>query len=149
MIADALSIEAMSARVDELNRLIASLVDERRALAGKLICRLNLRSAAKANTLEDQAAAAVAASAAVFGVSPAEIRSRSRAQPAAFARQAAMTIAAEASGATLVEVGLVFGGRDHGTVSHARDAVSRRCETDPKIAQKIAQMRLLNSYDHR
>ena len=50
---------------------------------------------------------------------------RSRRQPEAFARQLAMALCYRMTHLSLMDVGAIFGGRDHGTVIHAGKVVDK------------------------
>ena len=71
----------------------------------------------------------VATTAAVYRIEPAALLGRERSQPTALARQMAMSIAVELTGATTIEIGRRFE-RDHGTVSHAIATVEDRRATE-------------------
>lgn len=60
-----------------------------------------------------------AAACAHFKISQAELLSRSRLEPVAWARQAAMYLSRELTNHSLPHIGRAFGGRDHTTVLHA------------------------------
>ncbi len=65
-----------------------------------------------------------------FGVSLDTLLSSSRTQPAAFARQVAMYLARELTGATLPTIGRAFGNRNHTTVLHACRRTTERMASD-------------------
>lgn len=60
-----------------------------------------------------------------------ELKSKSRTEAIAFPRQLAMYLCLTLANKSTTEVGLVFGGRDHTTVMHARDKIKDRLEKDP------------------
>jgi chromosomal replication initiator protein len=43
----------------------------------------------------------------------------------------------------LVEIGAVFGGRDHSTVIHSLDRVAGTLKEEPSFAQRVAKLRTL------
>lgn len=55
-------------------------------------------------------------------------------------RQVAMYITRELTNYALDHIGYSFGGRDHGTVKHACNAVVNRIATEPVFANQIATM---------
>ncbi len=62
----------------------------------------------------------------------------------AWPRQVAMFMSTRLTDLSLVAIGQAFGGRDHGTVIHARKTVEGRMEVDPK--EKRAVESLLNQF---
>jgi chromosomal replication initiator protein len=72
-----------------------------------------------------------------FGVSMEALLSSSRTQPAAFARQVAMYLARELTGATLPTIGRAFGNRNHTTVLHACRRTSERMAADREAYEAV------------
>ena len=72
----------------------------------------------------------VAAAADEVGVSRQELLARNRRPPVVWARQLAMYLARELTGASLPDIGRAFGGRNHTTVLHAVRRVERELERD-------------------
>lgn len=68
-----------------------------------------------------------------FNLSPSELKGKKRTRQVAFPRQMAMYISREVTEASMTDVGLEFGGRDHTTVMHACQRISSRMRTDPTI----------------
>ncbi|MDA3949854.1 MAG: chromosomal replication initiator protein DnaA [Spirochaeta sp.] len=68
-----------------------------------------------------------------FNLSPNELKGKKRTRQVAFPRQIAMFIAREITEASMTDIGLEFGGRDHTTVMHAYQRVESRMRTDPTI----------------
>lgn len=68
-----------------------------------------------------------------------------KARPRHFAhpRQIAMFFCRELTKYSLEEIGRCFGGRDHGTVIHAINAVKKEAETEPGFAEDLKKLRLL------
>jgi chromosomal replication initiator protein len=62
-----------------------------------------------------------------------QLKSKRRTQDLARARQIAMFLAREMTGASLNQIGRAFGGRDHSTVSHACQKISGETKTDPRF----------------
>jgi len=62
-----------------------------------------------------------------------QLKSKRRTQDLARARQVAMHLARDMTGASLNQIGRAFGGRDHSTVSHACNLVSELGKQDPKF----------------
>jgi chromosomal replication initiator protein len=72
-----------------------------------------------------------------FNLSPNELKGKKRTRQVAFPRQLAMYITREITEASMTDVGLEFGGRDHTTVMHACQRVESRMRTDPTIEDVI------------
>ena len=62
---------------------------------------------------------------------------KGRPQDVALARQAAMYLARELTGASLVSIGLHFAGRDHSTVIHACRTIEKKMEEDPVLKARV------------
>ncbi len=75
-----------------------------------------------------------------FGVSMDALLSSSRTQPAAFARQVAMYLARELTGATLPTIGRAFGNRNHTTVLHACKRTAARIAEDPSAYDTVQRL---------
>ncbi len=67
-----------------------------------------------------------------FGFTVDQLKSKRRTQDLARARQTAMHLARDLTGASLNQIGRSFGGRDHSTVSHACNLISELARTDPR-----------------
>lgn len=68
---------------------------------------------------------------------------KARPRHLAHPRQVAMFFSRELTKYSLEEIGRCFGGRDHGTVIHAINAVKREAETEPDFAEDLKRLRLL------
>jgi len=62
-----------------------------------------------------------------------QLKSKRRTQDLARARQIAMYLAREMTGASLNQIGRAFGNRDHSTVSHAYQKIQKEMKTDPRF----------------
>ena len=69
----------------------------------------------------------------VHDVTVDQLKSKRRTQDLARARQIAMFLAREMTGASLNQIGRAFGGRDHSTVSHACQKISKDMGSDPRF----------------
>jgi len=67
-----------------------------------------------------------------FGFTVDQLKSKRRTQDLARARQTAMHLARDLTGASLNQIGRAFGGRDHSTVSHACNLIGELARTDPR-----------------
>lgn len=72
-----------------------------------------------------------------FNLSSNELKGKKRTRQVAFPRQLAMYIARNITEASMTDVGLEFGGRDHTTVMHACQKIESRMRTDPTIEDVI------------
>ena len=78
-----------------------------------------------------------------WGVSPEGLRSKTRTKALTVPRQVAMYFMRELLNMQLVEIGNVFGGRDHSTVIHSLERVVVHMREEPDFSQKIGQIRTL------
>lgn len=72
-----------------------------------------------------------------FGVKPEIMIGKRRTQVVAAPRQVAMYLLRQLTDLSLVEIGRVFGGRDHTTVMYACDRVGEKIGTDDAFREKI------------
>ena len=78
--------------------------------------------------------------AAAFGYSTEDMQGPSRRQPLVLARQIAMYLCRELTDLSLPKIGALFGGRDHTTVMHAVDKVTRLLPSDPQVFDHVAEL---------
>jgi chromosomal replication initiator protein len=76
-----------------------------------------------------------------FKCSPAELRGRGRGKDIVVPRQVAMYVLREETGASLVEIGTLLGGRDHSTVMHGIDKIEKQLEADLHIRNHVNAIR--------
>ena len=69
----------------------------------------------------------------VHDVTVDQLKSKRRTQDLARARQIAMYLAREMTGASLNQIGRAFGNRDHSTVSHAYQKIQKDMTADPRF----------------
>ena len=69
-----------------------------------------------------------------------QFKSKRRTQDLARARQIAMHLARELTGASLNQIGRAFGGRDHSTVSHACKLVADLSANDPRFRGQLKDL---------
>jgi chromosomal replication initiator protein len=62
-----------------------------------------------------------------------QLKSKRRTQDLARARQMAMYLSREMTGASLNQIGRAFGGRDHSTVAHACQKIGKDMSDDPRF----------------
>jgi chromosomal replication initiator protein len=72
-----------------------------------------------------------------WGVTPEGLRSKARTKTLTVPRQVAMYISRNMLNLQLVEIGQAFGGRDHSTVIHSVDKVSKVMKADRGFRQKV------------
>jgi chromosomal replication initiator protein len=75
-----------------------------------------------------------------FGVSVEDINGTSRSKGIVLARQVAMHLIRELTGASLPEIGRQFGGKDHTTVVHACRKIKALLEADLQVARQVASI---------
>ena len=78
--------------------------------------------------------------AAAFGYSNEDMQGPSRRQPLVLARQIAMYLCRELTDLSLPKIGKLFGGRDHTTVIHAVDKVTRLLPSDSEVFDHVAEL---------
>ena len=66
-----------------------------------------------------------------------DMKTKKRTNAVAHPRQIAMYLCRELTDLSLPKIGEEFGGRDHTTVMHAQDKVSRSVKTNPSIAHQV------------
>jgi chromosomal replication initiator protein len=76
-----------------------------------------------------------------WGTSVEALQSRKRTKDLTIPRQVAMYLIKEIFGLSLVEVGKLFGGRDHSTVIHSIAKVEEDMVRDPSFAQRVQGIR--------
>jgi len=77
----------------------------------------------------------------VHDVTVDQLKSKRRTQDLARARQIAMFIAREMTGASLNQIGRAFGNRDHSTVSHACQKISKDMSSDPRFRGAVLDVK--------
>ncbi|WP_026675514.1 chromosomal replication initiator protein DnaA [Alkalihalobacterium bogoriense] len=75
-----------------------------------------------------------------YGVKLEDFKAKKRTKSVAFPRQIAMYLARELTEASLPKIGGEFGGRDHTTVIHAHEKISKLLSTDDELQQKIQEL---------
>jgi chromosomal replication initiator protein len=76
-----------------------------------------------------------------WGVTPEGLRSKTRTKALTVPRQIAMYFMRELLSMQLVEIGAVFGGRDHSTVIHSLERVQSILKEEPALAIRIGKLR--------
>ena len=77
-----------------------------------------------------------------WGVTPEGLRSKIRTKALTTPRQVAMHFMRELLAMQLVEIGAVFGGRDHSTVIHSLERVAGMIKEEPNFAQRVGRLRV-------
>jgi chromosomal replication initiator protein len=75
-----------------------------------------------------------------FNVSETLLLSPNRSKRIALARMVVMYLAREYTNLTLSQIGAELGGRDHSTVSHGANKISRELLDDPYVEQAVTQI---------
>ncbi|NLC63906.1 MAG: chromosomal replication initiator protein DnaA [Thermoanaerobacterales bacterium] len=76
-----------------------------------------------------------------YSVKTEEFKSKKRTKDIAFARQVAMYLCTELTDLSLPKIGEEFGGRDHTTVIHARDKISKDMAQSSELSQTIENLK--------
>ncbi len=75
-----------------------------------------------------------------FNVKLEDFKARKRTKSIAFPRQIAMYLSRELTDFSLPKIGEEFGGRDHTTVIHAHEKISRLLESDPQLKRQVKEI---------
>ncbi|HET9460551.1 MAG TPA: chromosomal replication initiator protein DnaA [Gaiellaceae bacterium] len=75
-----------------------------------------------------------------FGVTLEELVSPRRSQAVAYPRQVAMYLSRELTDSSLPKIGKEFGGRDHTTVIHAKDKITRLIREDRSVYNLVQEL---------
>ncbi|MFC0471556.1 chromosomal replication initiator protein DnaA [Halalkalibacter kiskunsagensis] len=69
-----------------------------------------------------------------------DFKAKKRTKSVAFPRQIAMYLSRELTDASLPKIGSEFGGRDHTTVIHAHEKISKLLATDQELQEKVQEL---------
>lgn len=69
-----------------------------------------------------------------------DFKAKKRTKSVAFPRQIAMYLSRELTDSSLPKIGNEFGGRDHTTVIHAHEKISKMLQTDQELQQKVEEL---------
>lgn len=76
----------------------------------------------------------------VFNVKLEDFKAKKRTKSVAFPRQIAMYLSREMTDSSLPKIGEEFGGRDHTTVIHAHEKISKLLQTDSQLQSQIKEI---------
>ncbi|WP_379970846.1 chromosomal replication initiator protein DnaA [Ectobacillus sp. sgz5001026] len=76
----------------------------------------------------------------VFQIKLEDFKAKKRTKSVAFPRQVAMYLSRELTDSSLPKIGEEFGGRDHTTVIHAHEKISRLAKTDVQLQKQIEEI---------
>jgi len=76
-----------------------------------------------------------------YGLSVADLQGRRRSAPIAKARQVAMYLMREMTGASLPQIGRDLGGRDHSTILHGYNKISQQIEENDQLRREILSIK--------
>lgn len=76
-----------------------------------------------------------------YNVKLEDFKAKKRTKSIAYPRQIAMYLSRELTDFSLPKIGDEFGGRDHTTVIHAHDKISKLVQTDPQLEKEIAAIK--------
>ncbi|MEH6889584.1 chromosomal replication initiator protein DnaA [Bacillus sp. JJ864] len=77
----------------------------------------------------------------IFQVKLEDFKAKKRTKSVAFPRQIAMYLSRELTDSSLPKIGEEFGGRDHTTVIHAHEKISKLLKTDTQLQRQIEEIR--------
>ncbi|MCM3736281.1 chromosomal replication initiator protein DnaA [Bacillus cytotoxicus] len=77
----------------------------------------------------------------VFQVKLEDFKAKKRTKSVAFPRQIAMYLSRELTDSSLPKIGEEFGGRDHTTVIHAHEKISKLLKTDTQFQRQLEEIR--------
>jgi chromosomal replication initiator protein len=77
----------------------------------------------------------------LMGVTPRDVRGKRRQREIVLSRHLAMHFLCLHTAESLKSIGLIFGGRDHSTVLHARNRIASDVASNPAIAQLSDSLR--------
>lgn len=80
--------------------------------------------------------------AAFYGLKPEDLKERKRTKAVVFPRQVAMYLARELTEYSLPKIGEAFGGRDHTTIIHAHNKISKSVHEDPDFIKVVSELTL-------
>ncbi len=128
----------------ELTRVLAYAQTMRRPLDPETVTQAlgPMRDERRPNRPVD-ARAVLAAVSERFSVSLDALLGKSRERQTAWARQVAMYLMREETGASLFQIGDQLGGRDHTTIMHGCATVAKRMEADPRARADVASTQAL------
>jgi len=72
-----------------------------------------------------------------FNINTEMMKAKKKTSNIALARQVAMYLSRSLTNNSLKVIGSAFGGRDHSTVIHACDLISKKMANDPSLREKI------------
>lgn len=75
-----------------------------------------------------------------FNIKLEDFKAKKRTKSVAFPRQVAMYLSRELTDSSLPKIGDEFGGRDHTTVIHAHEKISKLLQTDPQLQMQIKEI---------
>lgn len=102
-------------------------------MARQVVQEILGKQAARATTVDE----VIKKICAEFNIRETALVGKGRPQDVALARQVAMYLARELTGASLVSIGLHFAGRDHSTVIHACRTIDKKMEEDPVFRARV------------
>ncbi|WP_147535988.1 chromosomal replication initiator protein DnaA [Bacillus marasmi] len=75
-----------------------------------------------------------------FNIKLEDFKAKKRTKSVAFPRQIAMYLSRELTDFSLPKIGEEFGGRDHTTVIHAHEKISKLLQTDPQLQKQLKEI---------
>ncbi len=78
-----------------------------------------------------------------FGLRIADLKGRDRSRKVSMPRQIAMFLIRRYTGKSLPEIGICLGGKDHSTILHGIQSITKAADADPKIQEHIQSIQTL------
>lgn len=78
-----------------------------------------------------------------FSIKLEDFKAKKRTKSVAFPRQVAMYLSRELTDHSLPKIGEEFGGRDHTTVIHAHEKISKLLQTDSQLQKQVKEIKEL------
>ena len=123
-----------------LQAILAKAHSERREIEADLI-REHFGAASERRSHRVRPQAIINKTAQYFNYKVGELTGTSRKAPLTAARHAAMYLLYEELSLPYVQIGGLFGGRDHTTIIHAVEKIKGELKTNPQLAQTLADIR--------
>jgi chromosomal replication initiator protein len=76
----------------------------------------------------------------LFSIKLEDFKAKKRTKSLAFPRQIAMYLSRELTDYSLPKIGEEFGGRDHTTVIHAHEKISKLLQTDAQLQRQVKEL---------
>ena len=82
----------------------------------------------------------------IYNIKLEDFKAKKRTKSVAFPRQIAMYLSRELTDFSLPKIGEEFGGRDHTTVIHAHEKISKLLKTDTQLQKHVEEIKDILKY---